>query len=270
MAAKMPKCVAKRIAYLDIEISDSKDRLQSLKTRFERARGDAQRGDQGAAEEVARLQGKRTQVLGRLDALARLRNGIDEWLGAAVNRGMPLQEFSRNYKIPQGAALKDAIETIRSEIMQAKAELADVKRAPTRIESLRKQVTAHVLALAKQGAPMSISTDNGLLRIDWLSMGGPVAPHKYLAWMDPNAMIERLIDEIEERQSHSGRKPLTPGEKQARIEELSAIIEKAERKEVALVDAAIDAEITGIEHRADISIPVFLGVQPVQSALLTA
>lgn len=268
MTAKLPRCVARRIAYVDLEVDGLHATLANLKKRLERANDDKHiRGDQTAAEEIERLVAKRTQVTGRLDAMSRLRNDMHEWLSAAANRGMKLHEYDRKPpKLPKDTAtLKDMIDRLRGEIGQLKAELDQVKRAPVKVEKLRKQVSAYVHALAKQGAPANITTENGQLRIEFTHMGAAVQPHKYLAWLFPQEMTNRLVEEIEERQALNGRRPMTIGEKEIQIEEIEAALEKAERKEIAFVDAAIEAEVPGIQHRVDVSIPVFLGVQPVKA-----
>ena len=74
-------------------------------------------------------------------------------------------------------------------------------------------------------------------------------------------MIERLVKEIEERQAHLGRTAMTADERRDRLVELKAKLEKAERKDVALTEAAIEAEITGIRYRPDTDVSAFLGVR---------
>jgi hypothetical protein len=46
---------------------------------------------------------------------------------------------------------------------------------------------------------------------------------------------------------------------------MEAALEKLERREIALVDAAIEQEVPGVQHRADVNIPAFLGVETVKA-----
>ncbi len=269
MTAKLPRCVTRRIAYLDLEIETLLQTIQSLKGRLNRAQEHQHvHGDQAAGEEIALIQAKRVQATGRLDEVKRLRGAIDQWLSRAAYHNIKLQEADRKFgpKLSiDDNALKERIDKARGEIAQLKAEMFDVRRAPVAIPDLKKQVSAYVYALAKEGGPKAVSADNGKLKIEFTSMSGAtISPHKYLAWLDPQRMIDRLVQEFEERQALNGRKAMSAGEKETELEEMEAALEKLERREIAMVDMALDRELRGVQHRTDVNIAAFLGIEQVK------
>jgi hypothetical protein len=101
----------------------------------------------------------------------------------------------------------------------------------------------------------------GLVKIDFTEAGHMKQPHVYLAWLDPDQMVKRLVAEIKERQAQNGRTPMSEDEKRERASELSAELDKMERRDAALTVAALEAEIPGVTFRADLSIPALLGIR---------
>ncbi len=255
---KTPDIVNRRMAYLEAEIDLASGALETVRARVKAAQnvtGD----DPTAADAIKRLTARRVQTIQHIDELSRLHNAAKAWLEVAG----ALEFVKAAGKIPDNPdALKSAIEALRVEIAKTKLELSEISRAPTTISNLKGQVTAFVSALAVKGKPPTCSVQpDGRINIDFSSGGYPGQAIHYLAWLHPAAMTERLVKEFEERQAHLSRTPMTADEKQDRTAELKAKLEKIERKEVAFVEAAIDAEVTGMRFRADTAIDAFLGVR---------
>lgn len=261
--------VADRKAYLDVEIATIQAQLATIQQRTSRVQADAEQyEDRSAGAELTKLRAKRTQLVERLDGVLKLKNSIDGWL----QRVGPL-ELSKltGIKVPRGtAALEQAVSTIRDEIDRLKGELAKVQRTPVKLDDLHERVRRHVDELAKLGAPPTCNvTASGQVNIDFSTVGYSKPPVCYLAWLFPDQMTDRLVEQIEGQHAHRGH-AMSIGEKEQQIDDLTATLDKAERKEVILVDAAIEAGLSNITHRANVSIPAFLQVRPLREPQRTA
>lgn len=259
---KLPPVTTKRLALLDVEIDLAHGALATIKARADAIHNAVDpSNDPTAKDELERLTARRVQARGKLDALANMRNQADAWL----KRVTVVEEVKVRLApdvIAEPLALKQSIETLRSEIATAKAELAEVERAPTKIENLKGQVTAYVQALARIGAPPTCMIEKeGLIKIDFSEAGHHKPAHCLFAWLYPDQMIERLVSEIKERQAQTGRTPMSADEKRQRADELRAKLDKMERRDAALTTAALEAEVPHVTFRADTSIPCLLGIR---------
>ena len=255
---KTPSIVARRMAYLDAELDLANGMLETIRARIKAAQN-ITGNDPTAADAIARMTARRVQIVTRVDELSRLRNAAKAWLEVAG----PVEFVKAAGKIPETPeALKAAIEDLRIVIAQTKLEITEVSRAPTAITNLKAQVTAYVTALAAKGTPPTCSIQpDGTVKIDFSTAGYPALAIHYLAWLHPAVMVERLVKEIEEKQAHLGRTAMAANERRDRLAELKAKLEKAERKDAALTEAAIEAEITGMRYRPDTDVSTFLGVR---------
>jgi chromosome segregation ATPase len=262
MSTKLPAVTAKRLALLDVEIDLAHGTLATIKARTDAIHNAVDpSNDPTAKDELERLTARRVQATGKLDALASMRNRADEWL----KRVTTIEEVKTRLApdlIAEPLTLKQSIEAQRAEIAAAKSELADIERAPTKIENLKGQVTAYVQSLARIGAPPTCLIEkDGLIKIDFSEAGHHKPAHCVFAFLAPDLMVERLVSEIKERQARTGRTPMSADEKRQRADELRAKLDKMERRDAALTTAALEAEVPGVTFRADTAIPALLGIR---------
>jgi hypothetical protein len=261
---KLPSIAAKRLAYLETEIDLLHGQMESIRERLKRAQNSSalDPNDEASVEIARNLTAKRMEVRGRIDGLAKLMNEANEWLPRAMRLG-PLTDARPKGRIPQGEDdLKQAIGTLRSEITTTKILLGETQRAGVAPVNLEGQVRQYVATIAQKGRPQTVSVgSDGKVDLDFKSWDVPPSAHALLAWLDPQALTKRLVAEIQERQANGGREVLTAEQRAERIAELTAKLDAAERREVLLVETAIDRDIGGYAFRPDTSIAAFLGVR---------
>ena len=260
---KLPSIAAKRLAYLETEIDMLHGQMESIRERLKRAQNSSalDPSDEAAVEIARNLTAKRMEIRGRIDGLAKLMNEANEWLPRAQRLG-PLTDARPRGRIPQGEDdLKQAIGTLRSEISTTKILLGEAQRAGVTPVNLEQQVRHFVASLATKGRPQTVSVGpDGKLDLDFKSWDTPPTAQALLAWLDPQALTKRLIEEVKERQANGGREVLTAEQRAERIAELTAKLDAAERREVLLVETAIGLDM-GYAFRPDTSIAAFLGVK---------
>lgn len=218
--------------------------------------------DEASVEIARNLTAKRMETRGRIDGLAKLMNEANEWLPRAMRLG-PLTDARPKGRIPRGEDdLRQSIGTLRSEITATKILLGETERASVAPSNLEGQVSQYVASLAQKGKPQTVSVGpDGKVNLDFTSWDKPPSAHALLAWLDPQTLTKRLIEEVKERQANGGREVLTAEQRAERIAELTAKLDQAERREVLLVEICLERDIGGYAFRPDTSIAAFLGVR---------
>ena len=260
---KLPSVVSLRMGYLESELDILHGQMETIRGRLKAAQNTMalDPDDEAVVEIVRNLTAKRMEAVGRIDGLRKLHNEANEWLPRALRLG-PVTDQRPRGRIPHDEAdLLHSIGTLRSEINRAKVDLMDVKRASTAPVNLEGQVRTFVATLAAKGRPPQASVaPDGTVNLDFTSWDSPISAYALMAWMDPQALTKRLVAEITERQAQTGRQVMTASERAERIAELTAKLDAAERREVLLVETAIDRGIA-FTFRPDTAIDAFLGVK---------
>lgn len=258
---KLPSIVSVRLAYLEAEIDLTQGQLATIQSRLKAIR-DGGPADAQATETAAALTARRTETTGRYDALCALRNAANLFLEQVKRSRSPVEEVRPKIKLPtMPNAFSDAIMEARLEITRAKAELAEVRKAPVTVDNLQGQIRQQVLALAAKGRPSSAGvTSDGRVNIIFGDGGYLPSSVELAAWLHPDAMVARLVAEVGERQSHRGG-AMTADEKQERLQSLKVMLDRLERKDAYLTGVAIDRGRTDIAFRPDTEVSAFLGIK---------
>jgi hypothetical protein len=109
----------------------------------------------------------------------------------------PLRAASVEAKPHKGESLQDAIKRVRSEIMAAKGELAQVRSAPPTVEELGKQIITQVM---QHAAKPDVVLRDAKLRINWpdvinvgasnSTLGAPSgSTSRMLCWLFPKEVV---------------------------------------------------------------------------------
>jgi hypothetical protein len=167
----------------------------------------------------------------------------------------------------KGLGIDDLLKQIddtRSEIASAKDELALVKRAPMVRPDIEKQVQQWVAEKAMRGMPM-VKIAGAHIEVDFRDHAGGWSSSASdrlaaaLAWLNPDAMTAQLLKQV--NRSLGTQSALTEEERESRIAELTERLDDLERREEALIEAAI-AGGHAVMRRVDASPSAVLGIRP--------
>jgi hypothetical protein len=193
-------------------------------------------------QEIGRLQRQHGEQQQRYADLARLNTALRDWLerlpANATVKAAPAVKVSLG---KGGETYLSAVERVREAITTATKQSFAVHRAGLPAADQKAAVAAAVRDLAAKGKPK--------LRIDHsgveLSFGGKgfttlssAEVFGFLAWTDPDDLIERLEREIDTMPRAALE--LSPAEKAKRAAELRMEIENLERREEAIICRAAD------------------------------
>lgn len=159
----------------------------------------------------------------------------------------------------KGESLPDAINRVRLEISRAQSEVRKLSQAGPRAADLKRAARKYVMQLAETGRP-KITATHEKFEIEFQTGGFTLAPNvrAIISWLDPDALIKRLEDEIDALPVP----PLTLSlkEKNERLTVAKAKLLTLEREEEALIEAASD-DGQRIVRRYDADPVAVLGVQ---------
>lgn len=236
-------------------VDEAQRHLGDLMTRRGASPSDALDAEIVEAEaDIERLRGiqieRQARVANDRQVIAQLRG----WLGNVGSTPLSVAPPVR-MKLGKGEGVAAAVERIRGEIAALKDELSALQRAPLPAAELKQRAKALVDELAARGRPV-INTDRGQFDVQFRREGATVpgmTPHDtaaLLAWLNPQALLKRLEDEI------GDAKGIGTAERERRTIETRARIIDLERMEEALIEQAPD-----IARRTDASPSAILGVQ---------
>jgi hypothetical protein len=251
------------MAYLEAEIDLCQGTLATIQSRIKAGQDALHAGDAIAIEANAALMARRTETTARYNALSVLRNQCVAWLQVCGK----IEDARPRIKVPgTPSALDEAITELRFDIIRTKKELAAVMGAPVKPQNLKSQVRQMVLNLARQGKPPTAQIkSDGSVNVDFTTAGYAAQPFAYLAWLDPDKMVERIVADIQDRQAHLGRTAMTADERRDKIAELKEQLDTAERRDAYLTGRAIDNGSTSFVFRADTAVDAFLGVRALRA-----
>jgi hypothetical protein len=212
-------------------------------------------------QEIGRLQQQLGEQQQRYADLARLNTGLRDFLerlpANATVKAAPAVKVSLG---KGGETYLSAVERVREAITTATKQSFAVHRAGLPAADQKAAVAAAVRDLAAKGKPK--------LRIDHsgveLSFGGKgfttlssAEVFGFLAWTDPQGLIERLESEIDTMPRAALE--LSPADKAKRAAELRAELDNLERREEALITAAAELGQV-IQRRLNADPAAILGV----------
>ncbi len=263
----LPPAARIKLTQLAGQAADARDAAASAQRRLEDLRRalnpDAQSADAAGIEhEMSRLTAVRSEQNRRQSERATLVASLNQWL-QTLPPGAVLEWVKPPAAVPlNGEALPAAIGRVRDRIAAAQQHLRAVQIAPLPKGDLKVQAATTVQQLAARGRP-AISLGRGRLAVKWRtreatsSGASPEDVAATLAWLDPAAMTARLEQEIDLLPEAPLAMPAQ--EREQRIGELTADLDRLAREEEALVEAAIAAGID-VLRRPDASPAAVLGV----------
>lgn len=188
---------------------------------------------------------------------------------AASHPPRPLELIkSFNAKPKKGETLVNAIERVRSEIVELKREQYKVSLARLSNESVKQTVPRFVEHLAKSVRVGLEVNMHGLTNVsfDWPGMTmvsgiTPTAIMAMMAWLDPDRLIKRLEDASDILPVNPNTPTMTIEAKENRLDEIASEIYERELDEELWVSMCHESGMIHVTRRHDASPMVVLGVQ---------
>jgi hypothetical protein len=221
----------------------------------------------GIDQEIERLLAVRAKQNDRHAALLALVDNLRRYV-QAMPRGIYLEsaKFTRP-ELLKGETMADALARIRDQITGTKHHRQAVASAALPKSAMKAAAKRYVDEMAERGRPRVAGDGNGFKA----SFGdtrsfvpqGVRAAAELLCWMDGPAVLKRLEAEIDALPTPANA--MNADERERRLADLTADLEKLERDEEALIEQAAD---DGIEvlRRAEASPAAVLGIRVKQRA----
>jgi hypothetical protein len=204
-----------------------------------------------------RLEGFRA----RNSALALLNNRIAQYLASVPANAVLREADPVKVKRNKGETHLQAVERLRVQIASLINEQSRVQRSEPSAKEKKAKVASFVREeLAKKGTPrLYVSHDRGVTIQFGRGVIGELdpTPLEVLSWIDPAVVIARLEAMIEVQPKHSNQ--MSAADRDQRLIEIKRELHEAERLEIQHIHAAM-GEGQCIEHRANVSIPVLIGL----------
>jgi hypothetical protein len=192
-----------------------------------------------AEYELSRLRAMLSQQQARHRQFDQLVSHLGSWLRALSPNADLVDARPAKLATKKGEKISDAVFRIRQEIETHQAELALIKQAKPPVAELKQKARDYVRDLAKRGAP-AIKADHAAFEVTFQTTGwsSAVQLHLALAWLDPELLIKRLEQEID--QMPKPALALTANEKADRWASLQSELSALGRKEEYLIESAAD------------------------------
>jgi hypothetical protein len=224
----LPPEAKSRLDMLSIERESALDQMKALQSRINMADGDA--------SIIERLTIERDKASLRQNTLHRLLSSVNQWL---VTLRLPpahyLEPVQMFVALPKGQTAAEAIVAVRALIAGINAQIAQVRSAPLTRQAQQDAVHRYLASLAMGSRPKITFDQQGNARIAWAediaTMNSVVG---LLALICPAELISSF-------QLDAGPEPenaVSPGQREARLGDLSAKLLELERRESALLCVA--------------------------------
>jgi hypothetical protein len=229
---------------------------------------EAEQQRDGITAEVAELDRHIAELRGRRSPLIRR---LEDWL-RSLPPGTPIEAHDQPPpKLAKGQTPVRAVEALREQLGQLRADLRDVQAAPVPSGTVKQRVRDQVTALAERGCPnvghaveigaavafpapvvradlFGHAAAEGAPRLVGFAQAAHVDPVALVAWLFPDRLAERLEAEVDALADDSAA--LTDEERAAREAELRAQLLELERAEEVLVELA-ERDGTQVARRPD-------------------
>jgi hypothetical protein len=253
-----------RLAALDVAAFESEDRAKSANARLQQPFG-------ALRDESARalLQDIEQQSRARHVVLIQLCNRSRQWLRELPDH-LVLEDVEPLEAEVTGDDLTKEIVTTRVNIAELKAERTRVSFAPLPKADQIGFVHDYVVELRRRGAP-EIRVTQGRLETFFTDRHRDFGVTEsfvasMLAWVAPTAFEKRLTEAIE---CQAAVFVLSADDKAKRLHVLEAELDSLERREEALIEAAVKSNME-VERRAEASPAAILAVRPVPRPVVIA
>jgi hypothetical protein len=272
MSNRLTKQAAERYADMSDGVEEAQNHVYAIQRRIgEIERQIGNKNPETQADEVAVYQEELDRQRGRLEgaqytfvALTRVHTSVRTWLDM-LSSAMELEDVEPELvDLQSGEAYTDAVLRVRGEIVDLVDARSAFHRAVPPVDELYAQSDAHVDALAARGKPR-LYLDGDKLVIKHEVDGHTAQPTALLAWLHPDAMKERLHDEIDrqrERELRNGPLVMPSSERIEGMASLDRLILAKEREEEYLIREA-EEDNTTIPRREQASPAAILGVRVV-------
>lgn len=192
-----------------------------------------------AEHELSRLRAVMSEQQMRHAQRAQLVARIGHWLRGLSPNVQLADVRPAKLALTKGEKISDAVFRIRHEIETHQSELALVKQSKPPVSELKQKARDYVRDLAKQGTP-TIKADHKTFEVVFQTSGWSSAPqlHLALAWLDPELLIKRLEQEID--QMPKPALALTAKDKTDRWAFLTSELAALEASEERLIESAAD------------------------------
>jgi hypothetical protein len=241
-------------------------RLRGLKDQLSSSTLTEQQQD-GIEQEAERLIAVRSKQNDRHAALLALVDNLRRYV-QALPRGISLESVKfTGPELLKGETMPDALARIRDQITGIKSHRQAVASAALPKSAMKAAAKRYVDEMAARGRPRVTGDGSGFKATfgDTRSFvpQGVRAAAELLCWMDGPAVLKRLEAEIDALPTPANA--MDPDERESRLADLTADLERLERDEESLIEQAAD---DGIEvlRRAEANPAAVLGVRIKQRA----
>ena len=262
--AKLPDHVGKKLRALEIIADDSRTLANSTKERLAKVHGQMAQGHKIDRDELAELEGAQQRHRERYEATTQLLHNLRDFISK-----LPFNTEIAAYVRTGRVRLKDdtkspqaAVEAIRLEIINARTALFTIERAASPRDEQEGIIAAWVDQMLAKGQPrVAVAngeprlTYDGTVNLDQMSHVRLIAIDMWMAGVDRDTLVERLIDMLPEAKGDT----LSREEREAQIAEYRARILQLERDEEAAISRYAEDGIH-ILRRPDASPEAVLGI----------
>jgi hypothetical protein len=199
--------------------------------------------------EIERLQGRLTTQQDKERQYADLANLLRQYLKTLPASAQIEQAPKIKPQTLKGETIPQAVDRVRGKIAELIVDRNKAQRAELPIADRKRQARAYVHSIAERSTPRVVA-DHGRFNVEFVASNytGTLDIAALLAWLDPDAFIDRLCDQID-----AAPKPnfaLSTDERRDRLQLLADELQTLEFQECTLIEAAADNGID-IVHRVN-------------------
>jgi hypothetical protein len=259
----LPKCAQKRLAQLRALVDDYEAVRANLQKRMGSVRPDE-------TMDRAEIERRMTANHSALSYARGLLGQVDDFLkkSGALHHAGPtkLEEAPR---VSVSNVQWGRVEELRKRVITLKEQITEAERAPLPLGNIEAQLKEVVRLWAAEGTP-KIVVDPVRGHVDVTFGLNVPRPHKIASWMDPDAMLARLIAQAKKQNEKVAGTAMPLEQKKEMLKKLTADLANVELEEVAMVDALQSGGSPDVQHRLNISPWALLGVKEPRGLLKTA
>lgn len=213
------------------------------------------------AREIARLQSKQPDNQARHRLLADLNARVSRYL-EMLPAHVQLDDAKRiKPKLADGETHLKVVQRIRAELVGLIGERSRVERSSPTVAEMKAAATRFVEQLARDGTPRLIIEHGKNFDLQFgrgvIGEDDP-SPAQVLAWIDPEAVVRRLHEQIDEAPKSTNS--MTFADRKKRLAEISDELFNLERLEQTHIDAAAAEGSAEILNRPNVDVRALLGL----------
>jgi hypothetical protein len=261
VAHELPAAAAAKLTELQLSRDAALDAQRSAAMRANNLPADA-------GHLRAKLEAERDRHGSHHRTLSMLYSAVAQWhvqlrlaAGTILASAPPI-----DIKPEPGQTAAEAVAAIRAEIAAIKQQIAQVRAAPLRTESMMESVAIYLDGLMRQARPRIGFDASGRAKISFVEdmVVDKSSVLGLLAWvLGPEELASAFARDIEQEEEPANA--VTPVERATKLRELGEALLELERKEAALLDDSIPPR-PDMDPRAFLSVVIASAPAPAQVA----